>query len=594
MSRMLLCAAMLVVSSCKSPEAATQILILVDADRGVTERATSVRVTLQGRRSGDLSDPQFADYGPGGLPLDFPLRVAVVPQGNDATRTLDVAVTGSDADGVFIRADVVTGFVPASTLALRITLTSACIDSTCNLADGETCQPDGTCGPVDGPTLTPLDGGVMDVGPRDAGVDASDTNVPDATMDGGCVVDGSRCSEDGTLLITCDMGVATTETCTCAEVAGESACQPVPRNVTDEIALRFDAPADFATEVGDAVEFDVDDGSIRVNGVPVRAGAGGLSNDIYFASRTVGETLETVAIWGFRTLTLRGAVEFVGGRPAIVLASGDIDIEGRVDLSAAGRVGRLGGQDGVAGLDGLLAGVGGLASTPINNQGTGAAGGAGGRSAGGDGGADSVRGAGGGGDVLSTMGQPLVGGGSGGGSSLLQGGAVVARSTGGGGGGAIQFFSRTTIRVAEGGVIAAHGGGGTSVRNTGGAGGGAGGMVLLEAPDIIVDGGIFVNGGSGASGTYEDEPGNNGRNGQDGSVPAAGADPIVSARTAGRGGDGGAADVPPTNGDAAPPRINGTSVHGAGGGGGSAGFIFVAGERVTTPSGATVLDLLFD
>jgi hypothetical protein len=78
-------------------------------------------------------------------------------------------------------------------------------------------------------------------------------------------------------------------------------------------------------------------------------------------------------------------------------------------------------------------------------------------------------------------------------------------------GGALQITSRTAIRVN--GNVSAPGGGGSVA-----AGGGSGGGILLEAPEVSVQGGVFVNGGGGGCGGFgAGQPGSN-----DSTAPAPG------------------------------------------------------------------------
>ncbi|MFK8003359.1 MAG: hypothetical protein AB8H86_27560 [Polyangiales bacterium] len=259
-----------------------------------------------------------------------------------------------------------------------------------------------------------------------------------------------------------------------------------------------------------------------------------------------------------------------GSLPLIVIATGDVNLDGFFDLRADGNIPGAGGfaggsRDAPAGRgDG-----GGLPGMRAGDFGDGGGGGGGGLSAGGrggDAGASAFGGAGGASFV--TTGEPLIGGSGGG----VGPGAPGREGNGGGGGGAIQISALGTVTVR--GVIRAGGGGGqggisfTNESNWGsGGGGGAGGTILLEAPRVVVEGNLSVSGGGGGGGPSNRSNGND--NGDDG--PTEGT--ARGAQNGTDGGDGGGRT--PEDGDSSD-NGNGNG----GGGGGSAGFVILRGEDI--------------
>lgn len=162
---------------------------------------------------------------------------------------------------------------------------------------------------------------------------------------------------------------------------------------------------------------------------------------------------------------------------------------------------------------------------------------------------------------------------------------------GGGGGGAIQLSAGSKITVSAGGKITAHGGGGAAGASgdscNGGAGGGSGGGILIEAPEVELQGAVLANGGGGGGGGSTDYSGRSGDNG--GASRASGGARVEDATCAlygsiysGSGGQGSGAGV--LDGASGGPgdsetRCIGSTYSGAGGGGGGAGRIRVNTRR---------------
>jgi hypothetical protein len=273
-----------------------------------------------------------------------------------------------------------------------------------------------------------------------------------------------------------------------------------------------------------------------------------------------------VAIFRFGSLQVSGTVALTGTNAIAFVSNGDVTIDNAIDAR-----GFCGSNN--AGPGGF---PGGAAKTTAAGSGGGAGGGGDNNAGGGGGGYGGTGGVGGksgggnpaggplfGDDVISI----LVGGGGGGGG----GGDPNAARVGGGGGGAFQIVSNASITVHPSGGINAGGCGGKA--GNGGqaaSGGGAGGTILLEAPQITVQGYLTVNGGGGAGG----DGGNDGADGQPTRTAANG-----GSRAGGNGTDGGpggaAAHLDGFNG------IDAMAGKHSGGGGGAVGRI-----RVNTRSGA--------
>lgn len=219
-------------------------------------------------------------------------------------------------------------------------------------------------------------------------------------------------------------------------------------------------------------------------------------------------------VYNFTTITVgSGSTLRLGGdtvnAPVYWLASGDVIINGTVDLSGVSLSGccvtdlNARRQVALPGSGGFSGGAGGITGSSVGaTQGDGPGGGAGGLScAGGDVGTNSRCGKGGaftGNRYLI----PLIGGSGG------EGAVSSTYINGGGGGGAILIASSTVINLI--GAIRADGGASAWGNSSGGgrsAGGGSGGAIRVVAPTISGNGHLNVRGGfssntvSGASGS---------------------------------------------------------------------------------------------
>lgn len=244
--------------------------------------------------------------------------------------------------------------------------------------------------------------------------------------------------------------------------------------------------------------------------------------------------------WALITMTsldvgADASVHFVGPLPVAMVVLGNATIAGLLSVAPT-----VTGRTPAGANDPACAGEnGGAATGPAGGGGAGF-GGTGGRG-GKSGGAFGTPG----GDQL----VPLRGG--------CPGGSSAQADSGGSGGGALQLSVSGMLQVVDGGIITASGQGGrggSAAATAGGGGGGSGGAVLLEAPEVSIDGFVSTNGGAGGQGA--------GGAGADGAL--AGTAPALggSGGTGGNGGVGGSLNNP-NGGD-------GFDTGAAGGGGGGA------------------------
>lgn len=256
------------------------------------------------------------------------------------------------------------------------------------------------------------------------------------------------------------------------------------------------------------------------------------------------------------TLSANATLEGRGPLPLAIVASGNVQIDGTLDLVGPGS----GSRTDVA--CGMSVGTKGENS----NQGAGGGGGGAFQGDGGDGSDGNLDGqrhdGGPGGKKLAAPPTGLMGGCDGGDGGDANGDGPQA----GDGGGAILIAAGTSITISANGVINAGGGGGNrgGGNGRGGSGGGSGGMILLESTSVTIAGVLAANGGGGGEGNTT---GDNGDDGQPSATPASGGS--GGDLSGGKGGNGSAGAT--LNGETTTDVQNG----GGGGGGGGAGFIFI-------------------
>ncbi len=323
----------------------------------------------------------------------------------------------------------------------------------------------------------------------------------------------------------------------------------VPSNLPADLSSL--TPPESALDVDwdgcDDANFNTDTGQLTCGGL-IDAEPGTRTDfDFRVATQIDGPEVAILLVSGLKVPEL-GRLGISGSRPLVILSAGDVEIAGTVSASANISVPGSGGfpLDGMSGpgagepsLQEFFGPGGGASYCTVGGAGVAPYGGAGGMLYG---------------NASIT---PLIGGSEGGNS-----GGADSTSFGGGGGGAIQIVSATSITVTATGKIKAGGGGGRSGLNVpdDGHGGGSGGSILLEAPNVDIEGAVAANGGSGSC---VDE----GADATEDATPA----------SAPCGGDGAAGDQPAADGVT-------SADDDRGGGGGGAGRI-----RINTMTGTAVI-----
>ena len=166
-------------SACGTPKPGTELVIDLVPGAAIAREAHDVSVHVE---SGLPTDRRLAITFDGVSDTAPPIRVALTPRGDDATRIVLLVATARDATGASlatVRAR--TGFVAGQIKHLVIRFDDACRAVTC--AEDETCH-EGACvsAAVDAASLPdyPADGGVVPL--ADAGipppVDAGSTPPP--------------------------------------------------------------------------------------------------------------------------------------------------------------------------------------------------------------------------------------------------------------------------------------------------------------------------------------------------------------------------------------------------------------------------------
>ena len=225
--------AVLVVTACASPRAATQVTVLVEAQPHVRGVATQLVVRVTGGHEGetflDAGEPIVRD-----APLAWPFDVTVTPAGADATRLFEVEATAYDAGHQLVsQARLRGGYVRGNARRVTLTLEDACVGISC--PTGLACR-DGRCvqiGPTDDDAGVRDGGG--DAGPTRCGANAEcdDDNVCNGfeTCVAGACVPGARLDCDDHVACTSDscdgrQCVHTPEASRCTRDVGGT-CDPV-------------------------------------------------------------------------------------------------------------------------------------------------------------------------------------------------------------------------------------------------------------------------------------------------------------------------------------------------------------------------------
>lgn len=266
------------------------------------------------------------------------------------------------------------------------------------------------------------------------------------------------------------------------------------------------------------VVIDSDSGAISSPAGVIREG--GLSDSATLTSFRVTDQEDgsSLGVLSVNDLILPEGVEVrvVGPLPLAIAATGEVQINGTLDVGARGLEpgpgGHAGGAPGHA-AEGPCGGSLGEGIDTCLHLCTSGSGGGGHGGLGGAGGpvnyaADLENGpvtypkTPGGAFCGSASLIPLAGGAGGAGGAFPEGWAESSPGAGGAGGGAIQISAVVSIRIGAQGIITAPGEGGETADDAGGAGGGAGGAILLESPSVQIDSSAILaaNGGGGGAG----------------------------------------------------------------------------------------------
>ena len=399
-----------------------------------------------------------------------------------------------------------------------------------------------------------------DIGDDDDAGATIDAAAPDAET--GCTPNTAVCDDATDRYTECDGEGTVTRVIDCPLGCSDAAEKCVDVDPSNGVAQYLD----MAATDPDAPDLVLGEGSSIDTDTGI-AFDGGASVEVPSVD------LGAFRVFMVKTLSITGTTKVTGGDAIIIVSDGDVSIAAILDVSADKQTNGPGGGPGTC--DGSNASSGaGLA---------GGAGGAGNAETGGAGGSgNGGNGPGGlGGPSLTDLDLEPLRGGCEGGQGVVVGDSCASGF--GGGGGGIQIVSRTRIALTDAGGIDASGGGGVAVRPgvgtctstslRGGGGGGSGGAILLEAPQVVLEGSSVVlstKGGGGSAGGA----GNFLLDGEDGGTGPTRAAGGTNGLTGVSGGQGGDEAVPPGNGGAGDANENG------GGGGGAVGH-----ARFNTSSG---------
>lgn len=261
------------------------------------------------------------------------------------------------------------------------------------------------------------------------------------------------------------------------------------------------------------------------------------------------------------TINITQAITTRGGKPLVLLATGEMSISG--SLIASSTFGRRGpGANpltcvrGNAGVSTSAGGAGGTFATPGGNGGA----------------ADN----GFGGVAQAVSGSPLT--------ELAGGcpGGNTATTNGGDGGGVIYLIAGSTITLSGALLDASGERGRRGTTELGGGGGGSGGLIVLDAPMIAIAQSIVVaNGGGGGGGGGTNEAGTDGMERNLGLTDYAALGGVGGSLGGGAGGAGADLDSNGTTGEA---YTEGTTAGGGGGGGGHGHIKLFGTETIDTAS----------
>jgi hypothetical protein len=130
------------VGACDSGDTTTGLMLIVDADDMVRSRASVLELRIRGEKAGDVNELEPLLFGDvdDASPIEWPHRVALVPQDGDPDRTVRAHILVREEEGstALVEARVVTGYVRGQRVSLRVVLDAQCIGVSCN--PEETCR----------------------------------------------------------------------------------------------------------------------------------------------------------------------------------------------------------------------------------------------------------------------------------------------------------------------------------------------------------------------------------------------------------------------------------------------------------------------
>jgi len=160
-----------------APRPRTQVLVVVRAEPAIASATRSLRVRVLG--GADLMEERAVEtLGRALSPVSFPVEIALVPVGQDASRSYRVEVAAIDESGrEVIATSVRSGFIERRTLRLPLQLRACCVGMTCG--EGQSCGDRCACEPELVAPETLADYG-SDAGAPDAFDPGADAHAEDA------------------------------------------------------------------------------------------------------------------------------------------------------------------------------------------------------------------------------------------------------------------------------------------------------------------------------------------------------------------------------------------------------------------------------
>ncbi|MBN8611495.1 MAG: hypothetical protein J0L92_12960 [Deltaproteobacteria bacterium] len=206
----ILCALVAATSfGCVTTRPRTQLVVEIDAQERIARDAASLFVTVRGGVDFETLTGTFSDVVEGPA---YPVRLTILPQGEDASRAWEVIVLAANSDGTVIGRQRARGrFLASTTVYTRLVLEDCCLEVASTCSSQETCREcvcteNTTVDPNEDAGVPPTDAGpALDVFGLDAPSD------PDGGSDAGPIGCDSSLSCPGRPCETptCERGVCT-------------------------------------------------------------------------------------------------------------------------------------------------------------------------------------------------------------------------------------------------------------------------------------------------------------------------------------------------------------------------------------------------